>query len=132
VLDEEASMASAPPTRVDDGIYADAAAAGTHMGRSAARQLSHWARIGREVEATTVMATRRRRIDAVLAGRDDYDLLDADDQALVRSRWAERIGEHAATVDVGAAKHAAGLPYLTVDDTGTVIKVHPDGTTEQV
>lgn len=125
-------MRSAPPTRLDDEIYADAAAAGKHMGRSAAKQVSHWARIGREVEAAAVMATRRRRVDAVLAGRDDYDQLDADDQALVRSVWAERIDEQAATVDVGAAKQAAGLPYLTVDDTGNVIKVHPDGTTEQV
>ena len=125
-------MASAPPTRVDDEIYADAVAAGQQMGRSAAKQLSHWARMGRELEATAVMATRRRRIDAVLAGRDDYDHLDEDDQALVRSVWADRIDEQAATVDVGAAKHAAGLPYLTVDDAGNVLKVHPDGTTEQV
>lgn len=125
-------MASAPPTRVDDEIYADAAAAGKYMGRSAAKQLSHWARIGRELEATAVMATRRRRIDAVLAGHDDYDTLDADDQALVRSHWAERIDEQAATADIGAAKHAAGLPYLTVDDAGNVVKMHPDGTAEHM
>ena len=125
-------MASAPPTRVDDEVYADATATGQEMGRSVAKQLSHWARIGRELEATAVMTTRRRRMEAVLAGDGEYDELTGDEQALVRTNWSERITELAGQVDVGAAKQAAGLPYVTLDADGEVVKVHPDGTTEKV
>ncbi|CAN5293484.1 ParD-like family protein [soil metagenome] len=116
--------------RVDADVLGDAEVAGGLMDRSVAKQISHWARIGREVEAATILSTHRRRIAAVVDGDGSgYDLLDADEQAHVRALWGARIDQAAAAVDVAAEKRASGLPYATVDDDGNPILVHPDGTT---
>lgn len=116
--------------RVDADVRADAEAAGALMDRSVTKQLSHWARIGREVEAVAIQRVHRRRIAAVLDGEGSgYDDLTADEQALVRAIWSKRIGEAAAVVDVAAEKQTAGRPYATVDADGNPMIVNPDGTT---
>lgn len=115
--------------RVDSDVRADAEVAGGLMDRSVTKQLSHWARIGREVEAATIVATHRRRIAAVVDGDGSgYDLLDADEQAHVRAIWESRIDQAATAVDVAAEKRAAGLPYASVGADGNPIIVQPDGT----
>ncbi len=45
-------MATTSPTRIDDDLYASAKLAGDVQSRSASQQLAHWARIGREIEAS--------------------------------------------------------------------------------
>lgn len=123
-------MASAPPTRLDADVYTDAAAVAPTTSRSTAQQLSHWARLGREVEATVIISTRRRTVDAVLAGRGAYDQLTGDEQALVRTAWAERIDDLVDRVDIGRQRHNDGMSYLGLDDAGNVVRHHPDGSAE--
>lgn len=123
-------MSSAPPTRLDPDIYRDAAAVAPSTSRSTAQQLSHWARLGREVEATVITATRRRTLEAVLAGRGTYDELTSDEQAVVRTAWQERIDDLVERVDVGAERLNDGKSFLALDDGGNVVRHHPDGTTE--
>ena len=123
-------MASAPPTRLDPDVYSDAAAVAPTTSRSTAQQLSHWARLGREVEATVIISTRRRTVEAVLAGRDAYDELSGDEQALVRTAWQERIEGLLERVDVGRQRRNEGKTYLALDDAGNVVRHHPDGSAE--
>ncbi len=116
--------------RIDSDVRADAEVAGGLMDRSVTKQLSHWARIGREVEAATIVATHRRRIGAVIDGDGSgYDQLTADEQAHVRAIWETKIDRAAGAIDMAARKAAAGLPYATVDADGNPVIVHPDGTT---
>jgi len=124
---------AATPTRVHKDVYAAAKAAAAVTGRTVAEQLSHWARIGREVEATSLLELhlRRRTADALLAGRD-YDRLSADEQALVRRAWDEEMDERVAAADVAADKRAAGQPVITLDDDGHVVRHLPDGTVERL
>jgi hypothetical protein len=69
-------------TRIDSDLFAAAKSSGAVHSRSAAQQLAHWARIGREFEASTSVG--RREIEAVLAGDGFYDALQEREQAIVR------------------------------------------------
>ena len=81
-------MASAP-TRIDEDLFAAAKSAGEVLSRSAAQQINHWARIGRELEASGAVSARD--IAAVLSGRASYDDLGTREQAIVRAEWDERM-----------------------------------------
>lgn len=125
-------MGSSPPTRVDDEVYEAAKIAAAVTDRSVAQQVSHWARLGREVEASAILRDHGRRVAVVLDADGDYDDLDADAQAVVRSVWEQRLEERLAQVDVGARRHAAGRSYVTVDADGQVVHRHPDGSDERL
>ena len=77
-------MASTSPARIDDDLYASAKLAGTVQSRSASQQVVHWARIGREIEASASVSAKE--IGEVLAGARSYDSLDAKEQAVVARR----------------------------------------------
>src|SRR5437870_4081633 len=83
--------------------------------RSAAQQIAHWARIGREVEAGSAS---HREIAAVLAGASSYDGLTSRDQALVRAEWAERMTALREGLDLANELGGAGLGYSELDDSG--------------
>ena len=124
---------AATPTRVHKDVYAAAKAAAAVTGRTVAEQLSHWARIGSEVEALALLElrSRRRTAEELLAGRS-YDDLAGDEQAMVRTAWDEEMDERLAASDVAADKHAAGLPVITLDEDGNVVRHLPDGTVERL
>ena len=98
------------------------------MDRSAAQQVSHWARIGREMERSSEIP--HREIAAVLNGEAHYD--DLDDpraQAIVRASWAEQMKQWRETLDLEAEFIAKGLPYAELDESGEVIVREPAGPT---
>jgi hypothetical protein len=123
---------AATPTRVNKDVYAAAKVAASLTGRTVAEQLSHWAKVGSEVEAIALLELRRRRRTAqdLLAGRD-YDSLPADEQALVRTTWDEEMDERLVSTGIAADKRTAGQPFITLDDDGNVVRHLPDGTVEQ-
>lgn len=77
-----------------------------------------------------IVATRRRAVDAVLAGKGGYDDLTADEQAVVRTAWQERVDDLVERVDVGQQRLNDGKTYLALDEGGALIRHHPDGTVE--
>lgn len=117
--------------RAHDDVYAAAAAAALLTGRTVDEQLSHWARIGREVEARTLLELchRRQTVQDLVDGQV-YDRLPADEQALVRTAWDEQMDQRLAATDLVADKHAAGQPVITLDERGNVVRHLPDGTVE--
>jgi len=123
---------AANPTRVSRDVYDAAKVAAELTGRSVAEQLSHWARIGSEVEAIALIDLRDRRRSAQdrLAGRD-YDTLTGDEQALVRTAWDEEADERLASLDLAAERRSAGLPVIILDEDGEVVRHHPDGRIER-
>jgi hypothetical protein len=112
-------MATTSPTRVDDELYASAKLVGDVMDRSAAQQICHWARIGREFEAATGVS--QRHVAEVLAGARSYDDLDAQEQAVVRAEWVEAMELRRGALDLAAEFTAAGRPFAELDADGQVV-----------
>jgi hypothetical protein len=120
---EEDGMATTSPTRIDDELYASAKVVGPMMSRSAAQQIAHWARIGREIEGADSVS--QRAIAAVLAARRDYDGLTAHEQAVVRAEWAERMDARRHGLDLAQEFSHVGRSYVELDDNGQVVRREP-------
>lgn len=109
------------PTRVDGDLFEAAKSNGGLHSRSAAQQINHWARIGREFEAASGVS--HRDVELVLAGNGAYDTLRDREQALVRATWDERITEARESLNLAKEFEAAGDTWVEVDDEGhTVIR----------
>lgn len=116
-------MATAP-TRIDGDLFAAAQASGALHSRSAAQQVNHWARIGRELEASANVS--QRDIELVLAGDGRYDELAEREQAVVRGVWDERILERLASLDLRGELAADGGTWAESDADGRVTRSgHP-------
>jgi hypothetical protein len=113
-------MATTSPARIDDELYASAKLAGSVQSRSASQQVAHWARIGREIEASSSIS--HREIAAVLAGSRSYDGLDPKEQAIVRAEWAERMDQARAELDLARDFAIAGRTWVELDDKGRVVE----------
>ena len=75
------------PTRIDQELYLSAKLVADTQSRTAAEQIAHWARIGRELESSRSLSPDAIR--AVLAGATRYDEPSPEEQALLRARWLE-------------------------------------------
>jgi hypothetical protein len=107
------------PTRVDGDLFDAAKSFGAVHSRSAAQQINHWARIGREFEASGRVS--QRDIERVLAGQSPYDEIGEPAQAVVRAVWDERMAERIATLDFETEFTAAGESWSEGDDSGQVV-----------
>lgn len=112
-------MASTSPARVDDALYSSAKLAGAVQSRSASQQVVHWARIGREIEAS--LSISPREIAEVLAGSQPYDGLNPKEQAIVRAEWSTRIDQFRNALDLAEEFSAAGRGWVELDDSGAVV-----------
>lgn len=108
------------PMRVDVDLFEAARSAGATLSRSAAQQLTHWARIGRELEASP--STRLRDIQQVLAGVAAYDALGERDQAIVRAVWDEETTAVREELNLAEEFSRGGRSWTEVDERGAVIE----------
>jgi hypothetical protein len=113
-------MAANTPTRIDDDVFAAAKAAGAAMSRSASQQVNHWARIGRQLEASGSVS--QRDVARVLAGTHSYDDLDALGQAVVRAEWGERMTAVREGLDFTDKLTAVGTPWPEADAEGNTVR----------
>ena len=117
-------MALSVPVRIDNDVYQSAKAAAPSMDRSAAQQVSHWARLGREVEESRSPA--HRQIAAVLAGEAHYDDLDdSRSQAIVRAVWAEQMKQWRESLDLKEQFEAEGRSYVEMGEDGRPVVREP-------
>lgn len=107
------------PTRVDGDLFEVAKSIGAESSRSAAQQINHWARIGRELETSPRVS--HRDIRRVLAGEASFDDLGEHDQAVVRATWDEQIVERRARLDLAAEFTRAGRTWTDADAEGRPI-----------
>jgi hypothetical protein len=112
-------MSSTMPTRVDGELFDAAKSIGAVNSRSAAQQISHWARIGREFESSGRVS--QRDIEHVLAGDGSYDALGEREQAIVRASWDEQVAARIAALDFEAELAEAGETWSEADDAGQLI-----------
>jgi hypothetical protein len=113
-------MSSTMPTRVDGDLFDAAKSVAAVNSRSAAQQINHWARIGREFEASGQVS--QRDVERVLAGDGSYDELSERAQAVVRADWDEQIAERIAGLDLEAELTDAGDIWSEADAGGRVFK----------
>lgn len=116
-------MPSTSPARIDDDLYASARLAGMVQSRSASQQVVHWARIGRELEASGSISSKE--IAEVLAGTRSYDALDAKGQALVRAEWSTLMDERRSALDLAVSFRESGRTWVELDDEGSVVERSP-------
>lgn len=107
------------PMRMDGELFEAAKAVGAVASRSAAQQISHWARIGRELEASP--GTSARDVQRVLSGETPYDDLGERDQAIVRAAWDEEMAERLSRLDLAAEFRRAGRAWTDADERGDAI-----------
>jgi hypothetical protein len=118
------------PTRIDAELYDAARSMGSAMSRSAAQQINHWARIGREFEASAGIS--HRDIARALAGQTSYDDLSAREQAVVRTSWEEQIADSRAGLDLAAEFEAAGISdFVGADADGETVIGRPESATRK-
>lgn len=113
-------MATTSPARIDDDLYASAKLAGSVQSRSASQQVAHWARIGREIEASASIS--QREIAEVLAGSRAYDSLDPKEQAVVRAEWSARMDATRASLNLVAAFTESGRTWVELDEERRVVE----------
>lgn len=112
-------MATSTPIRVDEDIHALATAVAPAMSRSAAQQVSHWARIGKEFELSPGVSARA--VEQVLAGTAPYDELGEREQAVVRAEWTERAEQRRRDLDLAVEFAAEGRSYVELDGAGNIV-----------
>ncbi|SEH65896.1 ParD-like antitoxin of type II toxin-antitoxin system [Leifsonia sp. CL147] len=112
------------PMRMDGDLVDAAKAVGAVSSRSATQQLSHWARIGRELEASP--GTSQRDIQRVLAGEAAYDDLGERGQAIVRAVWDEEMAKRLARLDLAAEFTAADRSWTEADEQGNAVVLGGD------
>lgn len=116
------------PTRIDQALFEAAKAAGELHSRSAAQQLDHWARVGRELEASP--AVTHDEIARVLAGQESYDSLTDRAQAFVRASWNVQVADRIRSLDLTDQLRAAGQPWVEADADGNVVVREPGPSAE--
>jgi hypothetical protein len=116
---------AATPIRLDRELAAAAREASQTMSRSVAEQVSHWARLGRELERSPQVSVAQ--VQAVLRGDAAYDGLNLQEQALVRTQWDEQITARLAQLDLAKDFAAEGHHYAELDEQGQLRLVAPAG-----
>ncbi len=116
-------MATTSVTRIDDDMFESARQHGAAMSRSASQQITHWARIGRELESA--VSVSHREIADVLTGRGSYDALSAEQQAVIRAGWIELLDARIRALDLAEEFAGQGRSYVELDESGQVVRRTP-------
>jgi hypothetical protein len=114
---------AAAPIRLDRELAAAARDAAQTMSRSVAEQVSHWARLGRELERSPHVSVAQ--VQAVLRGDARYDGLGAPAQAVVRTHWDESLAATLATLNLADAFVAEGHRYAELGEDGQILVSAP-------
>jgi hypothetical protein len=93
------------------------------MSRSVAQQISHWARLGRELEASSDLSVSD--VARTLAAGRPYDSLGPEEQAAVRAHWNERIDQRTASLRLDKKFSRQGRPWVELDEEGNVVRREP-------
>jgi len=111
--------AKSQPVRLEPEMPAFAKDVAERMIRSDAEQLSHWARIGREIELSSDVSVLELR--QVLSGHADYDALSAKEPAVVRAAWGQRMEELRGALRLDEQFKMSGYRYAELDEHDEVI-----------
>lgn len=115
-------MAGSTSIRIDNEIVESAKVVGDEMSRSASQQISHWARIGRELECGATVSNRD--VLLVLRGTKEYDSVGSREQAVVRTAWSEEMSKTDGSLDLAREFDERGESYSEFDVESGQVVVH--------
>ena len=118
------------PTRISADVFGLAAAVAAVEHRSAAEQVSYWARIGMLFERDAT-ANHRRIIDAV-SGDAQFAQLDTDERDVAHALIDANIARRVASERFGVVRRRRGERTVSLDDDGNLIEIAADGTTRRL
>ena len=107
------------PIRIDKELADSARDLAPKLSRSVAQQISHWARLGRELERSPNLSVVE--IQRVLAGQADFDALPAREQAVVQAEWLERMTELRTSLHLNERFRAEAHQYAELGKDGNVV-----------
>lgn len=113
------------PIRIDNDLAESARDVAPQLSRSVAQQISHWARLGRELERSPDLSVKD--IQRVLAGQAGFDDLPPREQAVVRAEWLERMNALRSDLRLDEAFRAGKHQYAELDANGAVVIRKPRG-----
>lgn len=119
-------MKTSTPIRIDSELYSVASSVAPLMSRSTTQQIAHWARIGRELEASSEVSIDS--IAQVLRGAKDYDALGTREQAVIRAYWTEKMAALAGALRLDQKFTSEERPYVELDESGAVVRHDPEPT----
>jgi ParD-like antitoxin of type II bacterial toxin-antitoxin system len=114
------------PTRIDGELFEAARTVGAKQSRSAAQQLEHWARVGRELEASPTVT--HAAISRVLSGQTTYDSIPDEAQAVARVTWDEQIAARIEGLNFEQRLSSAGRAWAEADQDGNLVVHGADDT----
>ena len=115
---------SSTPIRLDATLVDTARLAAKTLGRSVAQQIAHWARLGRELEASPDVSLDN--VVAMLEGRQDYDALSLSEQAVLRREQAMRMEALRAGLRMDVLKAERQQSYAELNEAGEVVIRTPE------
>ena len=118
------------PTRVTADVVARATSVARAEHRTVTEQISHWARIGMQVERSGTLSSRR--VLDVANGTGQFADLDADERVAAHALIDADNAGRAATESFGAVARASGRRTVSLDDDGHLIEITPDGSTRRL
>lgn len=113
-------------TRLPVDLIEAAEAEGREEHRSAAKQLEHWARFGMFFDR---QASSHRRIRRVMAGEASLADLDESERVVANAAISAVISTKANEASFADRLAARGVTTVVMDDSGQMIRRHPDGST---
>ena len=105
--------------QVDADLYQLAASEAKVTRGRAGQLISHWARIGRELEQSTEVS--QERVASVIGGQSGYDSLQKKEQTVVRAHWKQRIEDTRSNLRLDRRFTSEGKAYAELDDEGNVV-----------
>ena len=109
--------------QVDADLYQLAASEAKATRGRAGQLISHWARIGRELEQSTEVS--QERVASVIGGQSGYDSLQMKEQTVVRAHWKQRIEDTRSNLRLDRRFTSEGKAYAELDDEGNVVMREP-------
>jgi hypothetical protein len=113
------------PTRISTDVFGLAAAVATAENRSAAEQVSYWARIGMQFERAAT--AQHRRIIDVVSGNAQFSELSGDARNVAHALIDADIARRAASQRFGETRRRSGQRTVSLDDDGNLIEIAADG-----
>ena len=107
------------PTRIDGNLFEAAKVAGELHSRSAAQQIDHWARVGRELESSPTVTVNT--INRVLSGDSPYDNQSEQVQAIIRAEWDAQIAAKIGELNFETELLDSGRSWSEADDKGMAV-----------
>lgn len=117
---------SQTPIRIDRELADSAKEIAPKLSRSVAQQISHWARLGRELERSPDLCVKD--IQRVLAGQQHIDELGPREQAVVKAEWLERMEALRSGLRLDEEFRTAGYQFAELNAAGEVVVRRPRGT----